>query len=143
MTIEIRLGQASDLDALKALDSYYLAGHPERAEEIARWLRNGEAYVALETGQPCGYAVLGDSQFHRPFIHMLMIAEVSRGKGIGKQLVAYLEGQVEGPELWTSTDLSNQRMQRLLASRGFQLTGFIDNLAPRDPELFYFKRLRR
>ena len=64
-------------------------------------------------------------------------------QGIGKQLVAYLEERTDGPELWTSTNLSNQRMQRLLASRGFHITGFIDNLDPGDPELFYFKRLGR
>jgi GNAT superfamily N-acetyltransferase len=143
MTIEIRPGRDSDLDALKAVDSYLAAGHPERAEEIARWLRDDEAYVALEDGQPCAYAALGESQFGRPFIHMLMVAEPSRGRGIGDRLVAHLEDRVEGPELWTSTNLSNQRMQRLLASRGYQLTGFIENLDPGDPELFFFKRLGR
>jgi GNAT superfamily N-acetyltransferase len=143
MEIEIRPGRSSDLDALIVVDSYYAAGHPERADDIENWLRNDGVYVALDEGRICAFAVLGDSLFRRPFIHMLMVADASRGKGIGKQLVNYLERQVVEPELWTSTNLSNQRMQRLLASRGYELTGFINNLDPGDPELFYFKRLKR
>jgi ribosomal protein S18 acetylase RimI-like enzyme len=142
MGIEIRQGQASDLDSLKTVDSYFAAGHPERAKEIEHWLRTGEAHVAICDGNLCAYAALGE-QFGRPFIHMLMVAEDNRGMGIGNRLVAYLEELIRGPEIWTSTNLSNQPMQRLLAARKFTLTGFIDNLDPGDPELFYFKRLKR
>jgi ribosomal protein S18 acetylase RimI-like enzyme len=142
MEIAIRLARIADLEAVRAIDSYYAAGHPEREEEIKSWLLAAEAYVAVPGGVIRGYASLG-KQFGRPFIDMLMVAENSRGMGIGNRLVAHLEGLTEGPELWTSTNLSNQPMQGLLASRGYRMTGFIDNLDPGDPELFYFKELER
>ena len=143
MGIEIRIGQLADLEALKALDCFYCAGHPERADEITGWLRQNQAYVAIDKGLPCGYAVLGQAYFRRPTIEMLTVVESHRRKGIGRRLVGYLEAQVSGPEIWTSTNLSNHRMQSLLASLGYELTGFINNLDPGDPELFYFKRLKR
>jgi GNAT superfamily N-acetyltransferase len=141
MNLDIRPGRVSDLDALCAIDSHLAAGNPERARDIARWLHDDEAYVALTDGRPCGYAALGDSMFCRSFIHMLMVGEASRGKGVGTRLVAHFEERIEGPEFWTSTNRSNLRMQGLLASRCHRLTGFIDDLDPGDPELFYFRGL--
>ena len=37
---------------------------------------------------------------------------------------------------------SNFPMQRLLATLGFDRSGFIENLDEGDPELVYFKRIR-
>lgn len=140
-TIDIRPARSEDREAIESVDSQLTAGFSERADEIAHWLRDDDVYVGLRDGRILAYAVLSNVWFGRPFIQMLMVAESSRREGIGNRLLAHLEDQVSGPELWTSTNLSNQRMQQLLASRGYQLTGFIDNLDPGDPELFYFKRL--
>ena len=141
MENEIRPGRLTDLEALKAIDSFYLDGHTERADEIADWLRGGQAYVAMDRGAACAYAALGHAYFRKPTIEMLMVAETHRRKGIARQLVGWLEAQAAGPEIWTSTNLSNHPMQRLLASLGYELTGFINNLDPGDPELFFYKKL--
>ena len=143
MEIKIRPGQQSDLEVLKEIDSFYSSGHLERAEDISDWIGNKKVYVGIEEERILAYTVLGESFFRRPTIEMLMVAKAHRGKGIGRELIRYLEGQVTDTEIWVSTNLSNQRMQRLLASVGFELTGFINNLDPGDPELFYFKKLKR
>lgn len=46
------------------------------------------------------------------------------------------------PKLFTSTNLSNVRMQALLNKLGYTLTGTVHNLDEGDPEIFYFKRVR-
>jgi len=40
--------------------------------------------------------------------------------------------------MWVTTNLSNQRMQRLLAREGFKLSGFVE-IDEGDPELVFAK----
>ena len=142
MEIQIRFGYPSDFEGLTKIDSFFSSGHPERARDISQWLKNDQLFVAIKKDRLVAYAVLGDFFFRRPTAEMLMVVEDCRGQGVGRQLMRYLEEQVVGPEIWITTNLSNQPMQRLLASAGFKLTGFIDNLDPGDPELVYFKKLK-
>jgi hypothetical protein len=44
-------------------------------------------------------------------------------------------------KLFTSTNVYNERMQRLCERLGYVRSGIIENLDEDDPELFYFKRL--
>ena len=98
----------------------------------------------MEGDEILGYSVINQSLFHRPTLEMLMVAEHRRGQGVGRALLQQAQTTVgEGAELWTSTNESNSRMQSLLASEGFCRTGKIENLDVGDPELIYFKKLRR
>jgi len=137
--IEIRNSNPGDIDRLKQIDP--LSSSADRAAFIENAVSSGTAFAAVIDSEVVGYAVLDRSFFERPMIIMLIVEEKRRRCGIGNRLVEYLEKICEGAELWTSTNVSNTPMQRLLTKRGYKLTGFIDNLDPGDPEIFYFKEL--
>lgn len=143
MTIlmKIRKAKTDDIYRLKQID--HLSYQPERASFIERAVSSGTAWVVIVKSEVVAYAVLDHSYFERPTISMLMVSSQRRTSGIGNSFVEYLEQICDGLEIWTSTNLSNIPMQRLLAKRGYHLTGFIDNLDPGDPELFYFKKLEK
>ena len=66
-----------------------------------------------------------------------MVAESARGHGIGAELLLDAQRQRETAKLFTSTNLSNQPMQRLLARLGWRSVGIVYGLDEGDPELFY------
>ena len=53
----------------------------------------------------------------------------------------HMESLCRTPKLFTSTNLSNLRMQSLLAKLDYELSGVIHNLDEGDPEIVYFKRV--
>jgi hypothetical protein len=59
------------------------------------------------------------------------------GQGIGAELLLDAQRQRETAKLFTSTKLSNQPMQRLLARLGWPSAGIVYGLDEDDPELFY------
>jgi ribosomal protein S18 acetylase RimI-like enzyme len=138
--MKIRKANLEDVPRLKQIDTAR-ALDPRREAFIERKVSSGQAWVVVVKSEVVAYAVLDYSYFERPTVAMLMVSSQHRRSGIGNQLVEYLEQICDGPEIWTSTNLSNTPMQHLLAKRGYHLTGFIDNLDPGDPELFYFKKL--
>jgi len=71
------------------------------------------------------------------FVAMLRVAEASRGQGIGAELLLDAQRQRDTAKLFTSTNLSNQPMQRLLARLGWRSVGIVYGLDEGDPELFY------
>lgn len=74
-------------------------------------------------------------------IEMLMVAPSARLIGIGRSLVRHLAGDCETEKFWSSKNQSNHAMQTLLVSEGFSQSGIIDNLAPGNPELVFYKML--
>jgi ribosomal protein S18 acetylase RimI-like enzyme len=71
---------------------------------------------------------------------MLYIKEDSRGQGIGGRLIDHMETLCLKEKLFTSTNLSNLRMQRLLEKKNFVISGVIRNLDEGDPEIVYVKK---
>jgi acetyltransferase (GNAT) family protein len=69
-----------------------------------------------------------------------MVAEDFRGQGIGAELLQDAQRQRDTAKLFTSTNLSNQPMQRLLARLGWRSAGIVYGLDEGDPELSIWPR---
>lgn len=108
---------------------------------LAAWVAASECHVAEQGGEIVAYGVLHNHFFHVPFIDTLIVGARWRRQGIGRDMVRYLAALARPPKLWTSTNLSNQPMQALLAAEGFVMSGFIEGLDEGDPELIYRKLL--
>ncbi|GGF18487.1 hypothetical protein GCM10011321_07700 [Youhaiella tibetensis] len=150
MTPRFRLASMTDLDAVVALDRSVRDGsdqpdhagewlEPSSEEALAAWIGAGECHVAEIGGRIAAYGVLHNHFFHDPIIDMLIVGAEWRRRGIGRGMVRYLATRCRPPKLWTSTNLSNQPMQALLAAEGFKMSGFIEGLDDGDPELIYLK----
>ncbi|MEU0298710.1 GNAT family N-acetyltransferase [Streptomyces sp. NPDC006175] len=138
----MRRATESDAEALAAIDVVAVAGDAERRTSIARWCRLGRALVAEEANRPLGYCVLEYTFFGQGFIPMLMVTPPARRRGVGRRLPAAAAARCTTPKLFTSTNVSNVPVQRLLRGAGWDPVGLLHGLDEGDPELFYLHRPR-
>lgn len=132
----IGVGATEHFEDLVALDQ--IAQHDsERRVELRQWLESGSVRVATRDGSPVGYTVVEPSFFGNDFLMLIVVGEQHRKAGIGQLLMSDVESAERHTKLFTSTNLSNQVMQRLLARRGWVSSGMVFGLDEGDPELFY------
>lgn len=139
--ISIRPAVEHDIEALCSLD---LIARREsgRREFIRREVASGNCFVAVTGETVLGYGVLNYTFYCNGCIAMLYVHSEHRRRGAGAALLRHMESLCRTPKLFTSTNLSNLRMQSLLAKAGYELSGVIHNLDEGDPEIVYLKRLR-
>ncbi|MFJ2269410.1 GNAT family N-acetyltransferase [Streptomyces sp. NPDC087849] len=133
----LRRASESDADALVGIDSVAAEADDERDTTIRRWCRQGLVAMAEDASGPLGYCVVEYTFFEQGFVTMLMVAPTARGRGVGARLLADAAASRITPKLFTSTNVSNQPMQRLLRRAGWSPVGLLHGLDEGDPELFY------
>jgi ribosomal protein S18 acetylase RimI-like enzyme len=89
------------------------------------------------TDEVAGYCATERAFFDHWFVMMLIVAEGARGQGIGSKLLLDAQRRCETAKLFTSTNLSNHPMQRLLAGLSWRSVGIIYGLDEGDPELVF------
>ena|SRR5215475_3934357 len=138
MMSSIRDPASGDAPQVVALDTVAAAGDGERRASIERWIAGGLMRVAVAADEIIvGYCDTERAFFGQWFTGMLMVAEGARGQGIGAELLLDAQRQRDTAKLFTSTNLSNQPMQRLLACLGWRSVGIVYGLDEDDPEVFY------
>ena len=142
MKITCRAAEPADIETLRALDTR-LPHDPHRSDEIADWVKEEQARVALADNEIAGYGALTYGFFHEGYIEILMVGDRFRRRGVGATLLAHFEATCRTPRLWTSTNRSNASMQTLLERAEFIPSGIVEGLDEGDPELIYRKVLRR
>ncbi|MFI7108237.1 GNAT family N-acetyltransferase [Nonomuraea sp. NPDC050227] len=135
--LSVRAGGAVDAEALVILDSVARSDGGERRGSIERWCRDGSVLVAGTPAGLVGYCVVEYTFFEQGFVTMLMVAEPARGHGVGERLLRAAAASCRTAKLFTSTNLSNHPMQRLLQRVGWQPVGMVHGLDEGDPEVFY------
>ena len=138
----IRPAGSLDIETLCSIDQVAQCSR-QRREFITRSVAMGCCVVIVTPDdQPVGYGVIDYSFYEQGFISMVYVSPAHRGHGAATQLLCHLECRCRTPKLFTSTNLSNQPMQALLAKQGYHLSGVIQDLDDGDPELVYMKRLK-
>ena len=69
--------------------------------------------------------------------------QVLTRKGLGTLLMVLFEKLCKSPGIFSSTNKTNLPAQKLLEKREFERSGSTDNLEEGDPELDYYKPLKR
>ena len=128
---------ASDWTALAKIDSVVAAGDHARRDSIRRWCEHGLVLMARDVSGPLGYSVLEYTFFEQGFVTMLTVAPSARRRGVGTHLLTAVEATCTTPKLFTSTNVSNHPMQRLLQRAGWHPAGLLHGLDEGDPEIFY------
>ena len=88
----------------------------------------------MSGGSPIGYTVVEPSFFGNDFLVLIVVGAEHRNAGIGQLLMGDVEARERDTKLFTSTNLSNQVMQRLLGRRGWHSSGMVFGLDEGDPE---------
>jgi ribosomal protein S18 acetylase RimI-like enzyme len=140
--IGIRDAVPADAPRISALDTVAAAGAEERRTSIGRWIASGSTRVAVTADEMAadevvGYCVTERTFLGQAFVEVLMVAASARGQGIGAELLLDAQRRCDTAKLFTSTNLSNQPMQRLLARLGWRSAGIVYGLDEGDPELFF------
>ncbi|WP_369199332.1 GNAT family N-acetyltransferase [Streptomyces sp. PU-14G] len=130
---------AADWAALAAIDAVAAAGDRARRDSIPRWCERGVVLLARDSSGPLGYSVLEYSFFEQGFVTMLTVAPHARRRGVGAHLLVAAEAACSTEKLFTSTNVSNHPMQRLLRRAGWLPVGLLHGLDEGDPELFYLR----
>jgi ribosomal protein S18 acetylase RimI-like enzyme len=119
-------------------DHHVAGGSTERQATLTDAAEQGRMRVAVVDGRGVAYSIVAPWFFGEPFLAFLYVDAELRGRGIGEQLLSEFEEQY-GPTLFTSTNLSNARMQALLRKRDWSPRGMLHWLDDDDPEVFFAK----
>jgi GNAT superfamily N-acetyltransferase len=138
--MQIEVAQEVDIDGMVALDAL-VSGNESRRNLITRTVKQHHGYVARQETQLVGFLLMHEHFFELPFIELLIVHPSFRCQGIGMALMQHIETIYTPGKLFTSTNLSNERMQRLCERLGYVRSGIVEHLDEDDPELFYFKQL--
>lgn len=141
--ITIRQAEKDDIQAICSFDQIAIDNRENRRDFIAKSVKSGICFVADIDGKVVGYTVLDYTFYSNGVIDMLYIHPKYQRKGIGAQLVRHVESLCKTEKLFTSTNQSNLPMQRLLNKLGYVPSGFINNLDEGNPEIVYFKKIKK
>jgi GNAT superfamily N-acetyltransferase len=135
----IRLADAADALRIGELDREWtpILGRGPRFQRAAS---KGRLLVAELDGELVGYAAQGRF-FGYDFLELLAVAPGRRRQGIATALIRAIEARSSTGKLFTSTNRSNEPMQRLCERLGFAPSGVVENLDNDDPELIFVKRV--
>ena len=138
--MNFRRAEKSDLSAIAAFE--WCAEETSRIRKLESSVEEGNCFIADCGGKLVGCGTISYNFFERGFVDLLYVSATDRRKGLGSELLRCIESACTTATIFTSTNLSNLPMQRLLAKDGYQIAGVVEGLDEGDPELFYRKRLR-
>ncbi len=115
---------------------------PERAESVKEFIGRGECHVYVRDNV-VGYCIFNHSFFGFGFINVFMIHPDFRRKGIGTELLRYVESQCTAEKLFTTAHIANHEIDQFLSRSGYQRSGVIENLNDDRTELVFVKRLKQ
>lgn len=131
--ISIRGATQTDFGAIIAISN---TTKWEKSDFLASLLSRHSVDVACEGNRVVGFNAWNHEFFSRPMIWLVVVDPEYRGRGIGNLLFVNTERACKGSRLYSSTNRSNEAMQRFHVRRGYRVCGELD-LDPGDPEVFY------
>jgi ribosomal protein S18 acetylase RimI-like enzyme len=131
---EIRAATQADVAEVLAVDHF----HAQRSGEVTAAVEQGLCLVAIRAGEILGFCVAG-TFFGYDFLELLVVAPEQRRTGIATALVRTWERTARTEKLFTSTNRSNEPMQALCRSLGYEPSGRIEHLDDDDPELVFYR----
>ncbi|GGD08187.1 GNAT family N-acetyltransferase [Pontibacillus salipaludis] len=127
-----------DLEKIVQIDSEVI-GNTSRRNYIERSIESGKCIVAKPNDEIVGFLIYDINFFECTFISLIIVSPSSRRKGYASLLMDYLVRSSPTTKVFSSTNRSNFKMQRVFEINGFIQSGLVENLDEGDPEIIYFK----
>ena len=122
--LDIRAATPDDVNTVAALDSL-------SAERLRRKVEREELLVAVEDARIVGSLRFGFMWDDSPFIHVIVVEEQARGRGIGTSMLTALEQRLRSAgygRLLSSSECSQARAQHWHRRSGFDEMGILAGL---------------
>lgn len=130
----------SDLDAIVSIDKEVI-GNESRKSIIYEAIEEEKCLVVKENEGIVGFLIYNTKFYDNSFIDLLIVSPNYRNKGYASSLMKFFEKISPTKKIFSSTNLSNETMQKVFNSAGYIKSGFIDNLDEGDPQIIYYKRI--
>lgn len=125
-----------DIEQIVSLDESVI-GSRRRESLIVEAVEKKCCYIVKNGDVIAAYSIINDHFFGQYFLELLIVGKTYRRKGVGTVILEYFKDYDGAGKRFTSTNLSNLPMQKLLEKCGFELCGRIDRLDEGDPEIVY------
>jgi ribosomal protein S18 acetylase RimI-like enzyme len=112
------------------LGEHYFQSEGSAYKAIEEGLAQGNLYVAIVKDICVGFMFyITNGAFHSyPYLHLIVVKEEYRGKGIGKQLVGYFEKISDRDKFFLVVADFNPNAKRFYESIGYRQVGEIPGL---------------
>lgn len=136
LPLSIAPAAPTDFPAVRAI-----LGSDRDASRLRAVVEHGQCWLARAGATPISFVVFAYTFFGFGFVETLATHPDYQQRGVATALMRHIESVCTTDRLFTSTNASNVRMQRLCLSLRYRVSGYVDNLDEGDPELIYVKRL--
>ncbi|MCA0171202.1 GNAT family N-acetyltransferase [Bacillus sp. RAR_GA_16] len=126
------------LDDIVHVDSE-VSGSTSRRDFIKETIEKRCCIVVQEANNIVGFLTYDTNFFDCSFISLIMVSPSKRRKGYASLLLKYMINHSPTAKVFSSTNCSNVRMQKVFEANGFIQSGKIENLDEGDPEIVFFK----
>ncbi|MGR3775595.1 GNAT family N-acetyltransferase [Bacillus paramycoides] len=132
----------NDLDSIVHID-IEIIGDDSRRNYIKHAINEGQCIIVKEGNSISGFLTCDTNFFGYTFLSLIIISPTKRRKGHASSLISYMLSHSPTQKIFSSTNKSNENMQKVFQANGFIRSGMIENLDEGDPEfIFYTKKLR-
>ncbi|HFJ9441543.1 MULTISPECIES: GNAT family N-acetyltransferase [Bacillus] len=132
----------NDLDAILHIDIDVI-GNDSRRDYIKETINEGRCVIVKEDNSISGFLTYDTNFFDCTFLSLIIVLPTKRRRGYARSLISYMLSHSPTQKIFSSTNKSNESMQKVFHSSGFIRSGMIENLDEGDPEIiFYTKKLR-
>ncbi|MED0934016.1 GNAT family N-acetyltransferase [Bacillus mobilis] len=131
-----------DLDAILHIDIDVI-GDYSRRDYIKHTIDEGKCIIVKENNSISGFLTYDTHFFGCTFLSLIIISPTKRRRGYASSLISYMLSHSPTQKIFSSTNESNESMQKVFNANGFIRSGIVENLDEGDPEIiFYTKKLR-
>jgi ribosomal protein S18 acetylase RimI-like enzyme len=136
--VNIVEAQITDLNAIVQVDRQVI-GNTSRKDFIENAIKQGRCILVNENEDVAGFLIYDTQFFECTFISLIIVSPAKRRKGYASQMMNYLVRTAPTDKIFSSTNRSNESMQKVFEANGFVESGIVENLDEGDPEIIYFK----
>lgn len=144
MSAMVRFADQGDFKLVRELDPHSKYIDPLK---IKNKLRDGEIILAFDSNKPIGIVKFSYLWATRPYMDLIWVDESYRGKGVGSQLLTFLEKYLTEQQytyLYTSSEENETAPQEWHKGHGFVECGRLSAInLPHDAnrEVFFYKHI--
>ena len=141
LKLRVEAARAKHLDAMIEINK---AAAPKwhRLKLLKAALQEKRAFIAVMGRIPAGFLIWTKDFYSQYFIDLVVVHPEMRRMGVAQALLKAMETICTGNKLFSSTNRSNKKMQKVFQRSGYVKAGYISHLDRGDPEWIYYKKIK-